>query len=192
MKKIYLIPLVLLIIGIAVFIIYSFMDSRVELDGTTNQATSTLLSPTTKTPNVKNITYLIDDQPVTLVDGLSEIDIADSSSKQVTRYFGNEATGDLNGDGKNDVAFILTQDSGGSGIFYYIAVALANDNGYEGINAILLGDRIAPQTTNISEGKINVNYADRKIGESFSVQPTVGVSKYFQVINNKLVDVTLN
>ena len=62
-------------------------------------------------------------------------------------YFGNEAAGDLNGDGVSDVALLITYDGGGSGTFYYAVAALKTDTGYQGTNAILLGDRIAPQTT---------------------------------------------
>jgi len=40
------------------------------------------------------------------------------------QYFGNEATGDLNGDGQADKAFLVTQDPGGSGTFYYVIAAL--------------------------------------------------------------------
>jgi len=48
----------------------------------------------------KNTTYVIDDKPVTLVNGVSEVEVAPgSTSKVVTRYFGNDAKGDLNGDG---------------------------------------------------------------------------------------------
>jgi hypothetical protein len=139
--------------------------------------------------SLKDATYLIDGQPVTLVNGLSEISIPNSASRQVTRYFGNEATGDLNGDGKTDTAFLLTQDGGGSGTFFYVTVALATDKGYQGMNAILLGDRIAPQTTKIENGKVVVNYADRKIDEPMTANPSVGVSKYFQVIDNQLIEV---
>ena len=144
---------------------------------------------TVTTTSVKDATYLIEGQPVTLVNGLSEINIPNSASKQTTRYFGNEVVGDLNGDGKEDTTFILTQDGGGSGIFYYVAVALAGDSGYHGLNAILLGDRISPQTTEFQNGEIIVNYADRKPSESFSVAPSIGVSKYFKVINGELMEV---
>src|SRR6185369_15214943 len=68
----------------------------------------------------KNATYEIDGQSVVLVKGKSEVATAPgSSSRTITEYFGNEAIGDLNGDGVSDVAFILTQTSGGSGTFYY-------------------------------------------------------------------------
>jgi hypothetical protein len=138
----------------------------------------------------KDATYLIDGEPITLKDGSSELEmIPSSSSKKTTHYFGNDVKRDFNNDGKEDVAFLLTQDNGGSGTFYYLAVALGNDNGYQGTNAILLGDRIAPQTTELKEGKIVVNYADRKIDEPMTTSPSVGVSRYFQVKNNQLIEV---
>src|SRR3989344_288898 len=122
----------------------------------------------------KNATYIIEGLPVTLVNGRAEVaDVPDSALKMVTQYFGNEATGDLNGDGTPDVAFILTQNGGGSGTFYHAVVALKAASGYQGTNAILLGDRIAPQTTEIRNGQVIVNYADRKAGEPMSVRPSV-------------------
>jgi hypothetical protein len=105
------------------------------------------------------------------------------------KYFGNEVKADFNGDGVQDIAFILTSEPGGSGTFYYIALALSKEGGYEGANTIFLGDRIAPQTTEYRNGEIIVNYADRKEGEPMTTQPSVGVSKYFKVENNKLVSV---
>jgi membrane-bound inhibitor of C-type lysozyme len=130
----------------------------------------------------KNATYVIEGQPVMLVNGRAETAAAPGSASQtVTQYFGNEATGDLNGDGVPDVAFLLTQNSGGSGMFYYVVVALKTTNNYQGTNAILLGDRIAPQTTEIKNGQLIVNYADRAAGEPMTAQPSVGVSKYFKV-----------
>ncbi|MEI7620594.1 MAG: META domain-containing protein [Candidatus Falkowbacteria bacterium] len=136
----------------------------------------------------KDATYLIDGQSITLKGGVSEIEVEPGSSfKKITRYFGNDAKGDLNGDGKEDVAFLLTQDEGGSGTFYYLAVALATEKGYEGVNAVMLGDRIAPQTTEIADGRITVNYADRRADEPMIAAPTVAVSKFFKVVDGNLV-----
>ncbi len=111
-----------------------------------------------------------------------------SASKIITRYFGNDASGDLNGDGKADIAFLLTQTNGGSGTFFYVVVALKTDTGYLGTNAVFLGDRIAPQTTEIQGSTVIVNYADRNPGEAFDVAPSLGVSKYLQVTNGQLVE----
>ncbi|MEI6835776.1 MAG: hypothetical protein WCK59_03000 [Candidatus Falkowbacteria bacterium] len=138
----------------------------------------------------KDATYLIEGQSVTLKNGSAESESApNSASKNITRYFGNEVSGDLNGDGQIDKAFLLTQDGGGSGTFYYLAVALATNNGYEGLNTILLGDRIAPQTTEFKDGQIIVNYAERKADEAMTVAPSIGVSRFFRVADNQLVEI---
>ncbi len=136
----------------------------------------------------KNISYEISGQTVTLASGYAETEAAPgSASKVTTSYFGNEAKGDFNADGLEDVAFLVTQSSGGSGTFYYAVAALKTEGGYTGTNAILLGDRIAPQTTEFRNGKIIVNYAARKSGEPMTAAPSVGISTYLTVANGTLV-----
>ena len=135
----------------------------------------------------KDTAYVIDGSSVTLINGISQVETApNSASNLTTKYFGNEAEGDLNSDGVSDIAFVLTQDTGGSGVFYYVVAALKTDTGYVGTNGVFLGDRIAPQTTEIKDGVLTVNYADRKPGEPMVAQPTVGQSKYLQVVNGML------
>src|SRR6185503_4941909 len=126
-----------------------------------------------------NATYTLDGQPVTLVNGKAETPVAPgSATKSTTTIFGQPILGDLNGDGKLDAAVILVQNPGGSGTFYYIAAAINTADVAEGTNAVLLGDRIAPQTTAIKNGQIIENYADRKPGEPMTAAPSVGVTKY--------------
>ena len=137
----------------------------------------------------KNISYQIEGQDVTLINGIAETQIIpDSTSKNITKFFGNEVFANFNNDNLNDVAFLLTQDNGGSGTFYYLVVAIKNENGYVGTNAILIGDRIAPQTINFNNGEIIVNYADRKIDEPMTAQPSLGVSRYFKVNEGTLIE----
>lgn len=136
----------------------------------------------TAVEDYKDAEYIIEGARVKLTDGIAKSEaMPGSASKIVTRYFRNEAKGDLNGDGREDVVFLLTQETGGSGTFYYAVAALNTERGYVGSDAFLLGDRIAPYTTEFSReaGKdrvIIVNYADRAPGEDFSVQPSVGKS----------------
>jgi len=138
-----------------------------------------------------NATYTIDGTTVHLVNGVAQTPAAPgSASLTTTRFFGNVTTGDLNGDGVPDAAFLLTQDGGGSGTFYYIVASLANGTSYTGTNAIFLGDRIAPQTTEFRDGTIIVNYADREDNDPMSAAPSVGVSRTFRVVNNQLVETT--
>jgi heat shock protein HslJ len=130
----------------------------------------------------KNATYVIEGQSVTLVNGRAEITpVPNSVSKTVTQYFGNEATGDLNGDGVADVAFLLTQTTDGSGTFYYAVAAIKTADGYQGTSAVLLGDRVAPQTTEIRNGQLIVNYADRAVGEPMTAKPSEGKSLFLKL-----------
>jgi heat shock protein HslJ len=131
----------------------------------------------------RNIEYTIGGRPVLLVDGVAEEPAAPGSAARiVTRYFGNEVRGDLNGDGREDVVFLLTQESGGSGTFYYAAAALDSPQGLVGSQAVFLGDRIAPQTTELrADGVIVVNLADRAPGESFATPPSIGKSIWLKL-----------
>src|SRR3989344_1350449 len=148
----------------------------------------------------KDATFVIDGVPVTLVDGYAESDPpaggvpdstgspqAGSASKTITRYFGNEVKTDLDGDGIPDLAFLLTQESGGSGTFFYVVGAIQTaNNTWNGTHAVLLGDRIAPQTTEVSQNPVHknvivVNYADRAPGEPMTAQLSVGKSLYLKL-----------
>jgi len=138
----------------------------------------------------KNISYQIEGQDITLINGIAETQIVpDSTSKNIAKFFGNEVFADFNNDNLEDIAFLLTQDKGGSGTFYYLVAAIKNKNGYTGTNAILIGDRIVPQTINFNNGEIIVNYADRKIDEPMTTQPSLGVSRYFKVSEGVLIEV---
>jgi heat shock protein HslJ len=135
--------------------------------------------------NIHDGTYDIGGQKITLMNGVSESSVTPgSASKIITRYFGNEVKGDFDGNGVEDVAFLVTQEMGGSGTFFYVTALL---NGKIGVPGVLLGDRIAPQTMNIQNGNILVvNYVDRNPGESFAVRPSLGKSLYLK-LNPKTV-----
>ncbi len=138
----------------------------------------------------KNNTYLIEGVSVTLKDGISQEETLPGSASLVsTGYFGNEVFTDLNADGVDDIVFLLTQETGGSGLFFYVVAAVSSENGYVGSSAYFLGDRIAPQTTEYINNEVVINYADRALGESFSVAPSVGksVRLTFDVVANEFV-----
>ncbi len=118
-------------------------------------------------PDYKNIDYKIDGQ-------LTKVN-----------YFGNELRTDLNHDGREDVVFIVTTSPGGSGTFFYVVAALNTTAGYVGSEAYFLGDRIAPQTTELGreleqKDLIIVNFADRDLGEPMSTSPSIGKSVYLK------------
>ena len=113
----------------------------------------------------KDATYYISGNPVRLGQG------------GVT-YFGNEVTGDLDKDGDLDIAFLITHEPGGSGTFFFLAGAIKEEGGYRGTQAMLIGDRIAPQTTEFRDGLVLINYADRLPLEPMTAKPSQGKSLY--------------
>lgn len=142
-----------------------------------------------------NTTYFIDGESFTLVNGSIEKEIVPgSATKNKVSVFGEPALGDIDGDGDDDAVLILVNDPGGSGTFYYAAIAANIDGEYKGTDTILLGDRIAPQTFYIEGGRAKVNYADRAPGEDFSVKPSIGKSIHLQFNpeNLKLIEVAIN
>ena len=134
-----------------------------------------------------NAAYVVEGERIKLADGLAEGETSPgSASRIVTRYFGNELKTDLNADGREDVVFLLTQQRGGSGTFFYAVAALNTDAGYVGSDGYLLGDRIAPQTTVVSRDSrhknvVVVNYRDRMPNEPMTTQPSVGKSVYLKL-----------
>lgn len=180
MKKTHLVVFLLVLAFIAGFLVYN------SISRTKNADTQTSMQ------DFKNATYIIDGRPITLVDGLSDVEVLPgSATKIVTRYFGNEVKHDLNGDGREDVVFLLTQETGGNGIFFYVVAALNTETGYVGSHALFLSDRIAPQTTEVDEGKtangtnrqnvIVVNYATRLPTEPFTASPSLGKSIWIKL-----------
>lgn len=166
--------LLVVLILLVIVIISALMDSNsksYEITGTINPPNF----------NSKNSSFEINNVIANLKNGYEEKRSSDDKYTISTRYFGNEQKGDLNRDGVLDYAYMVVQNTGGSGSFYYEIIALSNPDKTYTTNAFLLGDRIAPQSSNLALGKLIVNYADRAVGQSFSSQPSVGKTVYFEV-----------
>ncbi len=169
--KIVVAVLILILLGGGIW--YTTRNISTEI----KQETKDVVTPTKENP------FSIDGTLIMLVDGKFETESApDSASKIITTYFGNEVRSDLDGDDTEDQAFLVTQTTGGSGTFFYIATTLGGP-------ALVLGDRIAPQTTEWRNGKIIVNYADRNPGEPMTAPPTQAISRYFIWSNGALAEV---
>lgn len=157
MKKIFFNPIIIAVILVAVFFIFnSYIYTEKQPYGSADY---------------KNAEFDIGGERIRLGDEF--------------RYFGNDLVTDLNNDGREDVAFIITQDRG-SEVFFYAVAALKTDNGYVGTDGYLLGDRIAPQSTNLSQNPrhkyvVVFNYADRAPNEAMTARPSIGKSVYLKI-----------
>jgi len=142
-----------------------------------------------------NAIYIVDGEKVVLADGSTTQEAAPGSAEKITtKLFGTPTVGNIGGGDKNDAAVILVRTGAGSGTFYYVAAAMydyALGNRASGTNAVFLGDRIAPDTMQIANGVITVNYADRAAGEPMTTAPSIGISKYLVVAGGTLYDVPI-
>lgn len=134
-------------------------------------------------------TYEINRESITFTDGVYTSEISGSSSVETIIVWGGPEYGDLTKDGIEDAGLMFEQSGSGSGIFYYIGASVLTNKGYIGTNAILLGDRISPQNFYIENGQLIVNYADRPEGSAMTEDPSIGVTKRFEVEGFTLVEV---
>lgn len=109
--------------------------------------------------NLQNGEYLgIYPEPVQLTDGLYEGEPFEQGGASWARVIFVEpyAFGHLDGDGVEDAAVLLVENSGGSGSFVYLAAVL-NQNG-EPVNqaTTLLGDRVQVEQLTIESGEIHI------------------------------------
>ena len=139
--------------------------------------------------------YTIEGEPVQL----------DVEGENSTTWMMKNAAGDLNGDGQDDHAAVLSQNTGGTGVFYYLNVFL-NDgkDGWQFVGEEFLGDRIkfdfldiyaegsVSQLTDVpihpdDYGQLVVAYATHTVEQSFAEEPGNYLTRHFKVQDGSLV-----
>ena len=135
-----------------------------------------------------NASYRLEGESVHLRHGRAATGFeAGAASQRKTRVLGEPVVGDLDGeDGKDDVALILVSDAGGSGSFYYAAVARHVSGGYRGSNAVWLGDRIVVRDIAIRNGLLIVRYLDRRSDDPMVVPPVLARTMVLSLENGRL------
>ena len=135
----------------------------------------------------ESASYRIGGRIVALRDGKhDEAAAPGSAARNTTTVWGKPIDADLDGDGDQDAVVIIATEPGGSGTFYYVAVAELGGGAYTGSAGVLLGDRIAPRSVTFADGIVTVDYAERRPGEPMSAPPSVAASKRFVYRNGVL------
>jgi hypothetical protein len=139
--------------------------------------------------DILNTSYTVGERSVLLTNGTSLLPTAlDSESTMRVSVLNGPAFADMDGDGVKDGAVILRDEPGGSGIFYYLAIALSNNGSIRTTNSILLGDRIRIQEIEIQGGGVvHVTTLDRNKTDPMTTAPRVEVKKTFQLTEGTLV-----
>ncbi|MGL4987280.1 MAG: hypothetical protein ACRC5H_09130 [Treponemataceae bacterium] len=129
--------------------------------------------------SLKNMRIFLDGEPVLLQKGISELSIVESSaSKKTTQYFGNELLFSPPNSNKSFTAFLVTQDFGGSGTFYYLVVVQNNKKSFKFVNSFFIGDRISPQPIFLSPDNPNqfiFSFGQRVIGNEDQIVCSVTI-----------------
>jgi uncharacterized membrane protein len=141
--------------------------------------------------HLKKATYRgILDDPVTLVEGRYEGEPFEpgASSRPVVRLVpGMVSTGDLTGDGKDEAVVVLAHNSGGSGVFMYLAVMQQTRGGPDNIATVHLGDRVKVIDIEISDGKIRLQLVQHGPKDPMCC-PTLQVNREWSLHGNQLVE----
>jgi heat shock protein HslJ/LysM repeat protein len=138
---------------------------------------------------LRNATYQgIYEEPVQLSDGKYEGKpfVEGGAARPTVTFVDFKAVGDLNGDGIEDAAVFLAENSGGSGVFTYLAAVVAQDGAAINVGTQLLGDRVQLKTVSIEDGKIVVNMITQGPDDPFCC-PTLEVRQSYEVQADQLV-----
>ncbi len=161
--------LVLVVIGVVIFFV---MRNK-----TAENVITEVPQPTPYTVDPLNMSYNISGEVFTLKNGIAEKDTAiDTDTKNSLVVFGSPVYGDLDGDKDQDAAVWLVNDPGGTGKFFYGALVINNGTSAKATEVMFLGDRIAPQTLEIHDGRAVYNFAERKASDPMTAEPSVGRS----------------
>lgn len=127
------------------------------------------------------------DQAVKLTDGeyVGQPFVEGGASRPTVTLQGI-TPGDLNQDGLADAVVLLDENSGGSGIFMYLAAVLNENGNLVNTSTILLGDRVRVKTVRVADGKIAVTLLTHASEDPLCC-PTKIVEKTYQLDDSQII-----
>ena len=126
-----------------------------------------------------NATYILGEDTIRLQNGYFEATAAPDSASQIKASIISEPVyGDIDKDGDKDAVMFIVFDPGGSGTFYYVAVAIKTEGGFYGTTAVLIGDRIKPIDLTIRNRMVVVTFADRFSNQAMATKPSIDKTNY--------------
>lgn len=152
------------------------------------RAVATATSPT-KPAALLNMEYDIDllNKPVQLVNGQFYAPPESANGSAVLVALGEmQASGDLDGDGDEDLAALLVADAGKEGMYIYLAV-IANEGGQGRFRTSLsLGDRTQVDNLEIDHGQIIVKMKVHSTTDPICC-PSQDATHHYNLVDNQLI-----
>lgn len=185
MKK----TLLKVLVGIIILVLVIMAGKTLFSGKNTDQENGSAGSSATSTaPDIRNLSYVIDEETIALKNGAHEERLENSVAIERTEIV-KSATGELNDDDITDAGIILVQSGGGTGIFYSLAAAYSVGAETKTTPVVFLGDRIIVKNISLDkQGRIVVSYLDRRETDPMAAEPTVPVVKTFVLKNKQLIE----
>jgi hypothetical protein len=122
------------VVSVGVAVLYSYGVRTNE--GVEELKANGLMEALTSGIDPKNAWYTIDGIDVLLQDGVAEIEGTDEIKKSTIRFEKEALRADMNGDGTEDVAVLMTRTTDVGVQEWYLAVAVLDEIGYIGSHAV--------------------------------------------------------
>jgi hypothetical protein len=158
-------------------------------------APTATLPPDTPTPapdhveQIRNAQYQLgfSDQidVVQLSDGVYQSGTAGGADYVEVRVSDFIALGDLNNDGANETAAIISENYGGTGVFTFLALYLNQNAQPVFLTSVFIDDRPAIEGLGIENGEVFLSATTHDADDPFCC-PTLRTERHYRLINNQL------
>lgn len=141
---------------------------------------------------LQNARYLVssgtgEQTVVQLQDGAFEADAPQGEDRPVYELLEPHATGDLNGDGSQDAAVLISSNFGGSGVFVDLEAVVNNRGLPQAVARFELGDRVQVEDLKIQDDVIVVKLITHGPGDP-ACCPSLETERRFVLQGEKLVE----
>lgn len=126
---------------------------------------------------------------VQLSDG--KFESGSGADYELVQLLDQAAFGDLNGDGNEDAALLLAENSGGSGVFVFLIAMVNNGDSFVQSTPMLVDDRPLINSISIENGKVKLDANIHGVGDVMT-SPSMSVLEEYQLTQNQLTLTGLN
>lgn len=120
---------------------------------------------------------------VKLTDGKYEA--GDGADYALVEVLPQSTLADLNGDGVQDAAVLLAENTGGSGVFVSLVAFLSSENGFSESQAVLIDDRPQINSLSVANGKITIDALIHAENDAM-VSPSLRVMESYMIYGDSL------